>query len=1055
MRARIPAIMIAAMFLLVLVPSITERVESKQSSPDGGGYKYTDGMDPAPKISAHYFDIKSDPNVVSYNVNTGSYYVEANLGFDFVYYGQTFNKIKISRYGAMSFVETDSSSFNYFYSYVLPSTANPKGLIAVNWGYDTVYGQDKLFSLQTTLNGEKLFIVDFNTQGGGQYQAVLYESGMILFQYKSSGSYVAGDYVIIGIESPDSTKGTAYINRLQYTGTPRFDLPFAIAFTQEDMTVDRVELVNGDGSRQDKVYAGSKSYIFRTDVSHSKTRDDIIAVNMVLGSLWSQERIQLFYYHQNDTFEQISGRNLAELKVETSKIELRSMNTFSVYFYVNFKIPYPSEDRRNVSVTAIGKSAIPADIDVGDVYYVEDDIEWDPSTLVARKTYGDGGYVADGSYVQGGEVVQFSGFRVFYEKSDVQPPPTLIQINVSDNQGTSVVTHIPQGGTLSLSWQALDITSVMTLTFQVYGIPTDNMVNEPKNFIFTFRVDATPPGELNKASFKVFQDQLDGSEEPYDKDNDIHYDNDDNVWLKWETITDGESGPGSYLIKAESQDFSLQKEVKVTDINRVYMSTHLGENYKEALPPGRYNLSIMAVDLVGNVGRAIFTTLIMDRHGPTFNVLSPPEGEWALTGKPNVLVEIKDDLSPIDGQTLFYRVSTNGGFTYGEWESFQFYGRTKQDLELEITPKFTEGKENMIQFKGEDVAQSGSVTSQEVPIWVDQRAPSITMVEPLVDDNGTTYDWLRRVDQTLRISIHDFRGMGVDPTRISYRYSLGGGKFSSDIPLEGEPFNNTLGYEEYTFNIKKDNWQEGDDNLLVVDAWDLTGKNTTAVFRIRIDVTPEVELLSPNPTKTYLDNETILFSADIFDIDGEDDISVSWLSNVDGPLSYKRTVSTYLTAGQHIITLTVDDGVHTTKRSFSLQVMSHILLNPAFMDTDKDGMNDSYEMEHEGLDPTVKDGDKDLDGDGFTNLDEFYAGTDPTDKGDYPGSNIKESKFPVLPLVLIIIGILGLIVFGALTIRESNKTPPGPSQLPPAYYGQPQLRPGQPQQFPALPPASK
>ncbi|MGA1793998.1 MAG: PKD domain-containing protein, partial [Thermoplasmatota archaeon] len=813
----------------------------------------------------------------------------------------------------------------------------------------------------------------------------------------------------------------------------------------------------GDGSRQDKVYAGSKPYIFRTDVSHSKTRDDILAVTMVLGSLWGQERITLNYFHQNRTFSQpMDGtERFAVLLTERSKIEVRNSNSISVYFYVNFKIPYPSEERRNVTVHATGKSAIPATVDIGDIYYVEDDIEWDSSTLVARKTSGDGEYISDGSYVRGGEVVQFSGFRVYYEKSDVQPPPSLIQINVTDNHGTSLVSRIPQGSAISLSWQALDITSVMTLEFLVYGIPIDNMVNEPEYFIFTFRVDGTPPGELNKGSFKVFPDQLDGDEEPYDKDNDIHYDNDDNVWLKWETITDGESGPGSYLIRAESQDFTLEKEVRVTDPNRVYMNTHLGENYKEALSPGRYNLSIRAIDIVGNIGPAIYTTLIMDKKGPTFDILSPGEGEWAMSARPKVLVEVKDDLSPIDGQTLFYRVSTNGGFTYGEWESFQFYGKTKHELELEIVPKLAEGKENMIQFKGEDFARSGSVTSQEIPVWVDQRAPAISMVEPLVDNNGTTYDWLKRVDQTLRIAIHDFKGMGVDPTRISYRYSLGGGKFSSDIPLEGEPYNNSLGYEEYNFNIKKDNWQEGDENLLVIDAWDLSGKNTTVVFRIRIDVTPYVELLSPDPAITYLDNETILFSAEISDIDGGDDISVSWMSNVDGPLSFKQVVSTYLSAGQHIITLTVDDGVHTTKRSFSLQVMSHLLLNPAFMDTDKDGMNDSYEMDHEGLDPNIKDGDKDLDGDGFTNLDEFYAGTDPTNKADYPGSEIKESKFPVLPLVLIILGLLGLIVFGALTVRESNKAQPAPMTLPPAYYGQPMLSPGQPPKLPALPPANK
>ncbi|MGA1873716.1 MAG: hypothetical protein ACMUHY_08590 [Thermoplasmatota archaeon] len=1056
MRARTLAVIFAAMFLTVLVPLGSGPVESKQSNPDGGGYRYTDAMDPEPKIEPNYIQIKGDKNVVNYNVNTYYYLVEANLGFDFVYYGQTFNKIKISSFGAMSFVETDANSFTRYWGYTLPSTNSPRGLMAVNWRSDPAYsGTDRLYSLQTEIDSEKVFIVEWNTQGGAQFQAILFESGMILYQYQTASQwYVPGSYTLIGIESPDSSTGTAYVGTYTYSSSPKFDLPFAIAFTTEDVSVDRIELTNGEGSRQDKVYAGSKPYIFRTDISHSKTRDDITIATMVLGSLWSQERIQLVYWHENRTFEQKSGVDHVNLLVDQSRMEVRNANSISVYFYVDFKIPYPSEERRNVSVKAGGKSAIPITMDVGDVYYVEDDLEWDPETLLARKTSGDGEYIEDGSYVAGGEVVQFTGFRIFYERSTVQPPPSLIQVNITDNHGSEKITRIPQGGQMSASWTALDITSVMTLTFRIYGVTIDNMVNEKDHFLFTFRVDATPPGELNRASFKVFQDQLDGDQEPYDSENDIYYDDDDNIYVKWETITDGESGPGSYLIKVKDDDFTLEKTVRVTDPSRVYMSSHIGENYRETLPQGRFNLSIRAVDLVGNIGPAIYTTVIIDRKGPVFSVISPAEGEWAHSNNPKVLVDIKDDLSPIDGQTLFYRTSTNGGFTYSEWESFQFYGKTKSELELEIQPKFAEGQENTLQFKGEDLAGSGLVTSEDFPVWVDQRAPSISMVEPIVDVNGTTVQWLKNVNEPLRISIHDFRGKGIDPTRMSYRYSLGGGKFSADIPLEGEPYNNTIGYEEYTFVIRKDTWQEGDRNLLVVDAWDRTGKNTTAVFRIRVDVTPEVTLISPDPSLTYLDNETILLSAEIIDLDGDDDISVSWMSNVDGPLSYQSTVYTLLTAGQHIITLTVDDGVHSAKRSFSIQVISHMMLDPAFMDTDGDGMNDSYEMSFDGLDHLVKDGDKDLDGDGYTNLEEYYAGTDPTNKNTYPGSSIKVSEFPVLPLILIIIGLIGLLLFGVLTVRESNKTPQTPMTLPSAYYGAPALQPAAPPDRPALPPAN-
>ena len=51
--------------------------------------------------------------------------------------------------------------------------------------------------------------------------------------------------------------------------------------------------------------------------------------------------------------------------------------------------------------------------------------------------------------------------------------------------------------------------------------------------------------------------------------------------------------------------------------------------------------------------------------------------------------------------------------------------------------------------------------------------------------------------------------------------------------------------------------------------------------------------------------------------------------------------------------------------------------NPLFDDSDNDGIDDRYELEH-GMDITIDDRNGDLDGDGISNIDEFLYGTHPT-----------------------------------------------------------------------------
>ena len=81
-------------------------------------------------------------------------------------------------------------------------------------------------------------------------------------------------------------------------------------------------------------------------------------------------------------------------------------------------------------------------------------------------------------------------------------------------------------------------------------------------------------------------------------------------------------------------------------------------------------------------------------------------------------------------------------------------------------------------------------------------------------------------------------------------------------------------------------------------------------------------------------------------------------------------------SGVYAVTFIASDGQLTANRSVTITV------NP-FDDTDGDGMNDAWEMEHFGT--LERDGTGDFDGDGRTDLQEFTDGTEPTVAEVVPG----------------------------------------------------------------------
>jgi hypothetical protein len=249
-----------------------------------------------------------------------------------------------------------------------------------------------------------------------------------------------------------------------------------------------------------------------------------------------------------------------------------------------------------------------------------------------------------------------------------------------------------------------------------------------------------------------------------------------------------------------------------------------------------------------------------------------------------------------------------------------------------------------------------------------------------------------------------------------------------------------MGYEELQF-VLRSGWLEGDQNLLVIEAYDNVGRNSSVTYRIRMDMVPNVTAIEPLTGSVFLDNQTIVFSVHAEDLDGDEDLTFSWMSNKVGIIGSSGSFEYSLPPGDHLITVTVKDGAHTIKRTITVRVLDHLLLTPDKMDSDGDGMNDEFEDRYrsdplngiKGLDKDVPDADRDLDGDSYTNYQEFLAGTDPLDSSSYPGSTITEESFPLAPSVLAAVAFLVLLVMVVMVVIESRRTPAMPPQM--AAYG--------------------
>jgi fibronectin type 3 domain-containing protein len=197
-------------------------VSSTLSAPDTYGYRWINSNNTsAPYVLYNWVDGVGGSN----DLSLGNDQISGNidLGFKFPFYGNSYSSIYICSNGWATFTDPGYTTKT---GNPMPSTTRPNGLIAPYWT-DLNPGQHgNVTYLAKSQASPKHFIISWNSVptnlGSYQYnqtfEAIIYENGSILFQYKSINLTTALSPVI-GIENSDGNHGLSYPTSSLENGT--------------------------------------------------------------------------------------------------------------------------------------------------------------------------------------------------------------------------------------------------------------------------------------------------------------------------------------------------------------------------------------------------------------------------------------------------------------------------------------------------------------------------------------------------------------------------------------------------------------------------------------------------------------------------------------------------------------------------------------------------------------------------------------------------------------------------------------------------------------------
>lgn len=208
--------------------------------PDLYGYVWMDSNEPGGP-SYDWVNVPAMPGAVAVPTSDDGNEGPFPLGFDVVFYGNTFNEIRVGMNGYLTFTSTLADYSNS----CIGEADGPENMIAPFWddlaphrgnGSVWYYSSPDMFVMQWNE------VPKYYQTGSLTFQAIIYPDGRIKFQYADMGNGALLNSATIGIENGDATDGLQIACNEDYIPElPTLDWLFVspdVAFIEPGMSAD-------------------------------------------------------------------------------------------------------------------------------------------------------------------------------------------------------------------------------------------------------------------------------------------------------------------------------------------------------------------------------------------------------------------------------------------------------------------------------------------------------------------------------------------------------------------------------------------------------------------------------------------------------------------------------------------------------------------------------------------------------------------------------------------------------------------------------------------------